>query len=104
MHACPRLARRADAPPLAGAEVAPAHHPALAGGVHPVGVAVIDPADEAVAAADVDPVLVDRPDAAAAGRPAPGAVVLEPAVGVVRLPRRDRDVVELGDGHVVEVV
>src|SRR3979490_2604858 len=37
-------------------------------------------------------------------RAAPGAVVLEPAVGPVRLPGVERDVVELADRQVVEVV
>src|SRR6185436_10428165 len=62
-------------------------------------------ADEAVAAADADPVLVDRPaPAARAARPAPGAVVLEAAVDHVVRARVDRDVIELPDGDMVEVV
>src|SRR5207248_2310608 len=71
-------AARPDAGLLAGAQVAPAHVSTLALGVNDVGVVGIDAADEAVAAADRNPVLVDRPAAAQGhARRAPGAVVLE---------------------------
>src|SRR5207237_1573632 len=46
---------------FAGAPVAPAHAAVLALGVNKIGVVRIDGADEAVTAADVDPVLIDRP-------------------------------------------
>src|SRR5262249_47700086 len=62
-------------------------------------------ADEAVAAADADPVLVNRPVAVAdhAGA-APAAVVLQAAVDVVVPPRVHIDVVELADRHLIEEV
>ena len=50
-----------DAGGLAGAEVPPRDAAVLALAVDQVGVGRVDPADEAVAAADDDPVLVDRP-------------------------------------------
>src|SRR5262249_47477913 len=60
---------------------------------------------EAVAATDREPVLVNGAgEAARIAGAAPGAVVLKTAVGVVARAGVHRDVVELAQGHVVEVV
>src|SRR5262249_21533963 len=57
------------------------------------------------AAADADPVLVERPGPVARhARPAPAAVVLQPAVDVVVPPRIDVDVIKLPNCHLVKVV
>src|SRR5262249_11536860 len=66
---------------LAGAQIARPHGAVLAFVVNRVGVMRIDPADEAVAAAERNPIFVDGADAAleAMARTAPRAVVLQAA-------------------------
>src|ERR1700676_58063 len=95
-----------DARHFAGLEMAPAHAAVLHLEVDEVGIAWIATADVAVAAKNGEPVLVDRPDASleADGRAAPGAVVLQAAEGPVRAFVVHRDVVELAERKVVEMV
>src|SRR5207245_9355313 len=96
---------RPDGGGFGGAEVAPAHVAVLAGEVDLVGVVGIDAAGEAVAAADAEPVLVDRAEAALDERRAPPtAVVLQAAVDLVVPAGVDGHVVELADGRRVDVV
>src|SRR5207249_3883 len=73
--------------------------------VDQVRVIRIDAADEAVAAADADPVFVDRPAAAQAmAGPSPTAIVLQTAIDPVRLLVVHAAVIELANGHVIEEV
>src|SRR5439155_4472338 len=68
------LAARTDTRELSGPQVSPGHAPILNLEIDQVRVVGIDAADEAVAAADADPIFVDRAAAAeAVTRPAPGA-------------------------------
>ena len=63
----------------------------LALGIDQVRIVGIDPADEAVAAAEEQPVVVDRAGAAQRlGRASPAAVVLQAAVDAVQRPRVHR--------------
>ncbi len=74
-------------------------------GINEVGVARVDAADEAVAAANGDPVFIDWSNAAEPGRwPAPRAVVLQPADDVIRLLGTNGDVIKLTDGHRIQMV
>src|SRR6185437_3182689 len=92
-----------DGGELAGADVAPSHVPVLRLEVNDIGVLRIDPAHEPIAAADENPVLVDRPlSVERVCWPAPTAVVLQTAVGAVRPARIEGDMIKLADGHVVE--
>src|SRR5262245_11132251 len=72
---------------FAGAQVAAHDRSVLALGVDDVGVVRINAADETIAAADQDPVLVEDPVRQRATRPTPRAIVLQSAVDAVRLPR-----------------
>src|SRR5207302_1158407 len=74
--------------------------------VDQVGIGRIDGAAVAIAAEDRQPVFVDWPDVAVQSdaRPAPGAVVLQAAVDPVGPLGADGDVVELAEGHGVEMV
>src|SRR5204863_9901892 len=90
---------------FAGAEIDPAEIAALALGVDLIRIESVDAADETVAAADREPVFIDRADAGArAARAAPAAVVLQPAVHLVITARVDGDVIELAEGGLVKVV
>src|SRR6516165_7698148 len=79
---------RTERSPLTGAEVDPREGAALALGVDLIGIMRIDAADEAVAAANREPILVGRAGGGArAARAAPAAVVLQAAVDFVVEPR-----------------
>src|SRR5262249_35467353 len=95
---------RADAGPLAGAQVAADHGAALALGVDDVGVVAVPAALEAVAPAQHEPVVVEDAARERPARPAPGAVVLHAAEDPVGPARVHGDVVELADGLGVQVV
>src|SRR5438132_5998774 len=96
---------RTDRGLLAGAEVPSAHAAVLAFRIYQVGIVRIDGTDEAVTAADVDPVLIDGASLpAGAARSAPAAVILQTTVDVIVRPRVEGDVVELAQGDVVQVV
>src|SRR6266496_6601088 len=72
------------------AQVDPADAAPLAREVDQVGVGGVDTASEAVAAADRDPVLVDRPgETAREARPAPRAIVLQSAEDAIVAARID---------------
>ena len=108
----PFIRFRADARDLAGLEVATHKHAILTGPIDEVGVGRIDGDVKAVAAVDVHPVFVQGSAPAAAAEPrgprergtAPGAIVLQTAVDLVKAAGVERDVVELADRHVVQVV
>src|SRR6516225_4199258 len=90
---------------LVGAEIDPGEGAALALGVDLIGIMGIDAADEAVAAADREPILVDGAGGGAgAAWAAPAAVVLQAAVDLVVEPAIDRDVVELPERGGIEMV
>src|SRR5205807_420465 len=73
-------------------------------GVHRAGVFGIDLALKAIAAVDALPVVEgDALRARRAAQPAPGAVVLEPAVDAIRLARVHGDAVELADRQIAHV-
>ena len=80
-----RPGSRANRGPLARLQMPPADVAVLALEIDEVGIARIDAADEAVAAADREPVFVDDAAVFADRRPAPGAVVLQAADDPVRL-------------------
>src|SRR5207248_6756180 len=77
----------------------------LALGIHDIGIVLIDPADETVAAAHHRPVFIDGtwPPQRAAGA-APAAVVLQAAVDAVRLACIHADVIELAKRQVAEMI
>src|SRR5262249_47415807 len=93
-----------DETALAGAQIAPAHRAALALGIDPIRIVGIDAADKAIATVDVDPILVDDSAARRQHGPTPGAVVLQAAVYAVIQPAVERDVVELAQGHEVQMI
>src|SRR5262245_13452077 len=76
----------------------------LAYGTDEIRVARIDAADEAVAAADGEPIFVDDAAVFADRWAAPRAVVLQPAEDPVRLLESDGHVIELAQGCGVDVV
>ena len=95
---------RPNARDLAGAQVAPADVPVLRFIINEVGVLRIDSADEAVAAADEDPVLIDRPlaiEACGSARPNCRCPASRHRPGTAGA-ESTRHMIELADGHVVE--
>src|SRR5262249_38189069 len=96
---------RADGTAFPGPQITPGHSAVLRGEIDLIGIVGIDLAAETVAAADADPVLVDRAGLRVRpARAAPGAVILQTAVDLVIAARIDRDMIELTDRQVVEVV
>src|SRR5262245_26857480 len=89
---------------FAGAQVAPAHRTALTLCIDPIWIIGIHAADKAVAAVDIDPILVDDTTARRQHRAAPGAVVLQSAVNLVIQAAIQRDVVKLAQGHEVQMI
>src|SRR6185369_10128565 len=75
----------------------------LAFEVDEVRVGGIDPADEAIAAADHGPVIVDGAGGVQRSRwAAPAAVILHAAVDTVRLSRIHRHMIELAEREVIQ--
>ena len=93
---------RPDGPALPRFDVRPLDRPALAFAVErpPVGRVVLGM--EAVAAADVVPEIGQDRALAIHRRPAPGAVILETAVDIIRIAHVGADGVELGEAQIVE--
>src|SRR5262249_27071799 len=101
---CAALPRRTNRASLARLEMPPADRTVLAFRIDQVGIAGIDATDEAVAAADRQPIFVVDAAALSDRRPGPRAVVLQAAGNPVRLLEADRHVIELAESRRVDVV
>ena len=95
---------RTNGRPLARFQLPPANGAVLALAINQIGIVGIDATYESVAAADVQPILVDDASAFADRRPAPGAVVLQAADNPIWLLQADRHVIELAKCGRVDVI